>query len=176
MKALFYSLAMFLFAFSTKAQWNSNTDINLDIADMAVADLQTAHTSDGKTWIAFYQPNGTGNYDMRAQLLDANGNKLLGANGLLVSNQTSGTATFVFNACVDPSDNLIIGYQYQIAGNMSAVVTKVTPQGALPWGNGVVLGNGLAPFPASNAAGDVFVTWDNSSPSTSFIEKVSSSG
>ena len=176
MKALFYSLAMFLFACSTKAQWNSNTDINLDIAEMAVADLQTAHTSDGKTWIAYYQPNGTGNYDMRAQLLDANGNKLLGANGLLVSNQTSGTATFVFNVCVDPNDNLIIGYQYQIAGNMSAVVTKVTPQGALPWGNGVVLGNGLAPYPASNAAGDVFVTWDNNNPSTSYIQKVSNTG
>jgi hypothetical protein len=49
MKALLYCFAMFLFAFSTKAQWNSNTDINLDIAEMAVADLQTGHTSDGKT-------------------------------------------------------------------------------------------------------------------------------
>lgn len=49
MRALFYAIAMFLFALSTKAQWNSNTDINLDIADLAVADLQTGHTSDGKT-------------------------------------------------------------------------------------------------------------------------------
>ena len=176
MKALFYTIAMFLFAFSTKAQWNSNTDINLDIADLAVADLQTAHTSDGKTWIAFYQPNSSGNYDMRAQLLDASGNKLLGANGLLVGNQTSGTATFVFNACVDANDNLIIGYQYEIAGNMTAVVTKVTPQGALPWGNGIVLGEGLAPYPASNSAGDIIVSWINNSPSTCYIQKVSSAG
>ena len=176
MKALFFSLTLFLFAFSAKAQWNANTAINLDIADMAIADLQTAHTSDGKTWIAFYQPNSSGNYDMRAQLLDANGNKLLGANGLLVGNQTSGTATFVFNACVDANNNLIIGYQYEITGNMTAVVTKVTPEGTLPWGNGVVLGEGLAPYPASNSAGDIFVSWINNSPSTCFIQKVSSAG
>ena len=176
MKALFFSLAIFCFALSSNAQWNSNTDINLDISNLAVADLQTAHTTDGKTWIAFYQPNTSGNYDMRAQLLDVNGNKLLGPNGLLVGGLTSGTATFVFNVCVDPSDNLIIAYQYEIAGSMKAVVTKVTPQGALPWSDGVVLGDGLAPYPAANASGDVFVVWNNDNPSTCYIQKVSAAG
>jgi hypothetical protein len=45
---------------------------------------------------------------MRAQLIDANGFKLLGADGMLVSNYTSGSATYVFNVAVDASNNLII--------------------------------------------------------------------
>jgi hypothetical protein len=92
------------------AQWNTDTYVNLPISSFEVADMETASTTDGKTWIAFYVQN-SGNYDMYAQLLDANGYKLLGTDGMLVSNHTSGSATFVFNVCVDASNNLIIAFQ-----------------------------------------------------------------
>ena len=58
------------------SQWNPNTFVNLAVSELNGDDLQTATTTDGKTWVAFYSNNG-GNYDMRAQLLDVNGNKLL---------------------------------------------------------------------------------------------------
>ena len=157
------------------SQWNPNTFVNLAVSELNGDDLQTATTTDGKTWVAFYSNNG-GNYDMRAQLLDVNGNKLLGPNGLLVSNQTSGSATFVFNVCIDGNNSLIIGYQYEIAGVLASVVSKINIDGSLPWGNGVVLGEGLAPYPAINKTNDVVVCWNNNSPSTLRVQKVSNSG
>ena len=168
-----FLLATTLFCF---AQWNLNTSVNLEVAGLNVADLQTANTTDGKTWIAFYN-NNAGNYDMRAQLLDAGGNKLLGPNGILVCSQPSGSATFVFNVCLDASNNLIIAFQYEVAGVNSAVITKVNTDGSLPWGaNGVVLGAGLAPYPAVLTTGETVVAWNNSSPSTLYIQKISAAG
>jgi hypothetical protein len=92
------------------AQWNNNTYVNIQISGLTVADMQSASTTDGKTWIAFYVQNGS-NYDMRVQLIDANGYKLLGTDGMLVSSEPSGSAIYVFNVCVDASNNLIIAYQ-----------------------------------------------------------------
>ena len=175
MKSFIVAILFILSAHLSFAQWNINTSVNLEVAALSVADLQTASTSDGKTWIAFYSANGA-NYDMRAQLLDANGNKLLGPNGVLVSNQVSGSATFVFNVCVDGFNSLIIAFQYEVAGVLSSVVTKVNTDGSLPWGNGTVLGAGLAPYPAVTKTNEVFVAWNNDSPSTLYIQKVSSAG
>lgn len=175
MKNYFLASLFFLLTSCAYCQWNPNTFINLAVSNLNGDDLQTTTTSDGKTWIAFYSNNG-GNFDMRAQLLDVNGNKLLGPNGLLVSNQTSGSASFVFNVCIDGNNSLIIGYQYEVAGVLSAVVTKVNTDGTLPWGNGVVLGDGLSPYPAINKTNDVIVCWNNNSPATLRVQKISNAG
>src|SRR4051812_8739032 len=124
MKKLFLLFFVLSF-FSARSQWNSNTSVNLEVAGLPMADMQSLTTSTGKTWIAFYHQNA-GNYDMRAQLLDADGNKLLGPNGMLVDNKPSGSATFVFNICKDAADNLIIAYQDARTGSNSAVVYKIS--------------------------------------------------
>lgn len=158
------------------AQWNTNTSVNLDLANLVVADIVSVPTSDGKTWIAFYHENA-GNYDMRAQLLDANGNKLLGSNGVLVSNQASGTATFVFNACVDNNNNLVIGCQDQRTGTMQAVVYKISQAGTHLWSsNGVILGAGMVPNPAALSNNDVAVTWNDDASNTLKIQKITAAG
>ena len=175
MKISILATLFVLLTSTSYSQWNPNTFVNLAVSDLNGDDLETATTTDGKTWVAFYSNNG-GNYDMRAQLLDANGNKLLGPNGLLVSSLTSGSATFVFNVCIDGNNSLIIGYQYEVSGVLSAVVSKVNTDGSLPWGNGVVLGEGLAPYPAINKTNDVVVCWNNNSPSTLRVQKVSNAG
>jgi len=176
MKQFFLIILLLVNTICGFAQWNMNTAVNLEVAALNVADLQTANTTDGKTWIAFYN-NNAGNYDMRAQLLDAAGNKLLGADGILVCSQPSGSATFVFNVCLDASNNLLIAFQYEVAGVNSAVITKVNTDGSLPWGNnGVVLGAGLAPYPAVLTTGETVVAWNNNSPSTLYIQKISAAG
>jgi hypothetical protein len=170
---------LFLFAFlpgTSHAQWNTDTFVNIEISSLTAADMQTAPTSDGKTWIAFYVQNG-GNYDMRAQLIDANGYKLLGADGLLVSNQISGSATFVFNICVDASDNLIIAHQDMRSGPMQAVCYKISEAGTQLWSsNGVIIGGGLAPYPAVLTNGDVVVAWNETVTNTCNIQKITSGG
>lgn len=160
----------------TQAQWNPNTYQNLEISGLLTADMQSVATSDGKTWIAFYHEN-SGNYDMRAQLLDADGNKQLGPDGMLVSNLTSGSATYVFNVCLDASNNLIIGFQYSSGSSMMAVVFKVSQSGTQLWGaNGINLGGGLAPYPALLSTGEVVVAWNADAGNTLNIQKISTSG
>jgi hypothetical protein len=157
------------------AQWNPNTSVNLEVSPLAASDLQAIETTDGKTWIAYYAENGTGGYDMYAQLLDVGGNKLLGSSGVLVSNQPSGSATFVFNVCRDNNNNLIIGFQYEMGGTLTAAVAKVNTDGSLPWGGGVALTAGLSPYPSVTTEGDVIVAWNNNSPSTVYIQKLNGS-
>ncbi|MFZ4523246.1 MAG: T9SS type A sorting domain-containing protein [Bacteroidales bacterium] len=158
------------------AQWNTNTSVNLLISGLPTADIQSASTTDGKTWIAFYHENA-GNYDMRAQLIDADGNKLLGPDGMLVSNQSSGSATYVFNVCVDGSNNLIIGCQDQRTGTMQGVLYKISQTGAQLWGaGGIVLGGGLAPYPAALTNGEVVVTWNGDAGNTLNLQKITTGG
>ncbi len=159
-----------------QAQWNNNTYENILLSGLPTADIQSAPTSDGKTWIAFYHQNG-GNYDMRAQLIDANGYKLLGPDGMLVGNHTSGSATYVFNVCVDASNNFIIGYQDERTGTMQAVAYKISEAGTQLWGaNGVVLGGGLAPYPAALSNGEVVVAWSGDLGNTLNLQKITPTG
>jgi hypothetical protein len=158
------------------AQWNTNTSVNLQISGLGVADMVSVPTSDGKIWIAFYHQNG-GSYDMRAQLIDADGYKLLGPDGILVSNQPTGTATFVFNACIDASNNFIIGCQDERTGVMQAVVYKISQAGTQLWNpTGIILGEGLAPYPCALTNGEVVVTWNESQSNTLNMQKITASG
>ena len=128
-----FLLVLSLFPGAIHAQWNDNTSVNIQISGLTIADMQSASTTDGKTWVAFYVQNGN-NYDMRAQLIDAAGYKLLGSDGVLIDNKPSGSATYVFNVCVDASNNLIIGYQDQRAGPLQSVLYKISQTGAQLWG------------------------------------------
>ncbi|MGA2822768.1 MAG: Ig-like domain-containing protein [Bacteroidales bacterium] len=158
------------------AQWNPNTLVNLQISGLIIADMQSVSTTDGKTWIAFYNQNG-GNYDMRAQLIDADGYKLLGSDGILVDNHTSGSATYVFSVCVDASNNLIIAFQDERSGPDQAVVYKISETGTELWGSdGIVLGQGLAPYPATLSNGEVVVCWNETTSNTLKLQKITTSG
>ncbi|MEI7662297.1 MAG: T9SS type A sorting domain-containing protein [Bacteroidota bacterium] len=178
-KGLAMMALLLLLAFTpgwVKAQWNTNTSVNIQISGLPTADIQSVATTDGKTWIAFYHQNG-GNYDMRAQLIDANGYKLLGPDGMLVSNQVSGSATFVFNVCVDASNNLIIGNQDERSGSDQAVLYKISQAGAQLWGAaGVVLGGGLSPYPCALSNGEVAVAWNETTSNTLKLQKITTGG
>ena len=157
-------------------QWNPNTSVNLEVSSLPVADLQTVITSTGKTWVAYYHASG-GNYNMRAQLLDVDGTKLLGPDGMLVDNQPSGSATFVFSICKDANDNLVIAYQDQRSGSQQAVAYKISQSGTHLWSStGVILGAGLAPFPAVLSNGETVISWNESGSNTLRLQKLSASG
>jgi len=131
------------------------------VADRNASDIQTANTNDGHTWVAFYSQNGD-NYDMRAQLLDAYGNRMFGDSGVLVNNRESGSATFVFNVCVDNDNNLIIAFQVTKGADYQCVMQKVSLSGKLLWKkNGVNLGLGLSPYPATLTTNEIVVAWNN---------------
>jgi hypothetical protein len=174
MKKLLILIAANCFAIA-RAQWSANTTLNTEAAALKSADIQTIGTSNGGTWIAWFHENA-GNYDMRAQLIDAQGNKLLGSNGVLVSNQTSGSAIFVFNVAIDNANNLIIGFSDQRTGSNTVVGHKVSPAGSLLWGSsGIVLGGGLAPYPAVLSNNEVVFAWTDNANVFNY-QKINTSG
>jgi hypothetical protein len=176
MKTRFLLLISLILQGALFAQWNTNTSVNMLISGLPVADIQSVATSDGKMWVAYYHENA-GNYDMRAQLIDADGYLQLGPDGVLVSNQTSGSATYVFNVCLDNDDNLVIGFQYDAGSDMNAVLHKISPTGAQLWGaGGVVIGQGLAPYPATLTTGETVVVWNESQTNTLNMQKITSGG
>jgi len=176
MRNFLFCIFLLLTPFCSQAQWNPNTSVNLEVATVPVADMQSLTTSTGKTWVAFYH-NNSGNYDMRAQLLDVDGTKLLGPDGMLVDNKPSGSATYVFSICKDANDNLVVAYQDQRSGNLSAVAYKISQNGTHLWSaNGVVLGEGLAPYPAALSNGETAIAWNEAVSNTLNIQKISATG
>ena len=144
------------------AQWNSNTAINLEVNSLYTATQQAVRTTDGKTWVAYYYNNNNNAFKMYVQLLDVNGNKLLGTNGVLVDDNPSGSATYVYNICTDQEQNLIIGMQDMRTGlGITTVAYKITQTGASVWNNGagVVLGTGYSPMPALLKSGELAFAW-----------------
>lgn len=173
---LFLACVLSMISVQVLAQWNTNTSVNLTISNLSIGDMQSVSTSDGKLWVAYYHENG-GGYDMRAQLFDSNGNKLLGNDGILVSNKPTGTATFVFNVCTDSDNNLIVACQDERSGSMRAYVYKLNQSGTHIWSNdGIELGLGLAPYPATLSNGEVIVAWSEEVSNTINLHKITSLG
>jgi hypothetical protein len=178
LKFLLFSLTglVSIFSGAARAQWNTNTNENLQISGLPTSDMMAVSTTDNKLWVAFYHENGE-NFDMRAQLFDADGIKLLGPDGVLVSNQTSGSATFVFNVCVDASNNLVIGMQEQRSDDYQAFVYNISQSGTHLWNSeGVLLGIGLAPYPVLLTNGEIVVSWEDITSNTLNIQKISPTG
>ena len=173
MKKLYFLSLLCTATFLLHAQWTGNKKINTLVANANSSDIQTTNTDDGKTWVAFYSQHGA-NYDMRVQLLDVNGMRLFGDSGFVVSNKKSGSATYVFNVCVDNNNCLIIGFQFQQGSTMECILQKVTPQGNLPWGDGVDLGAGLSPYPTTLTTNEIAVAWNNNGKIN--YQKVSEAG
>lgn len=175
MKKIHLTGIFLLYSLFSFAQWTDDVSKNVQVAGVNAADIQAIGVSGGKTWIAYYSQRGS-NYDMRAQLLDSTGRKLLGDNGLLVSDKPSGSATFVFNVCINGQGDLLIGYQYEIDGVLNAVLSRVTQQGILSWGDGVVLGPGLSPYPTVLTSGETAVAWSNADLNTTSVKVIASDG
>ncbi len=176
MKSLSLLCLMFLASASAFSQWNDNTAENLRVSSFNSSSVHSVGFAGGKTWIAFYSKSGS-NFDMRAQLLDSTGKKLLGENGVLVSNQPSGSSLQDFNISITGKYELLIGYQYQVAGMLNAVVSKVDTSGSLVWGaNGIVIGPGSSPYPKILSNSTTVVAYNNATTNTVSLQSISTNG
>ena len=80
----------------------------------------------------------------------------------LLATKKSRTATFVFNAAVDESNNIYDAYQYQKGSSYNCIIQKVTPSEDVPWDKtGIEVGHGLSPYHAILTNGEVAVAWNN---------------
>ena len=143
------------------AQWNPDTAINTLVADSSSGDMKALNTSDGKTYIVFWKVvSAPTNYELRMQLLNADGTQALGADGILVSDAIPmSTFTVIWNIFVDANDNLYIGAT-GTGGGEPAYAFKLDTAGNHLWGaNGVNVGSGFAVSILPLSSGEAIVSW-----------------
>lgn len=149
MKKITLMFALLLLSICANAQWTTDTAVNSLVSTSAGDDHQSFGTNDGRTFTAFWKsvPAPT-NYELRVQLLDANGNKMFGDEGMLVTNTLPmSTYTVIWKATLDKYNNFYIGATGTGTGT-EAHIYKITPTGEMPWGaGGISLGAGYLPTP-----------------------------
>ena len=140
----------------TSAQWSSDPSLPQLIGTGVQS--QVAPTSDGGVYIAWLTD---GNYHVYIQRLDAAGEAQLDESGLLVSdnNNASWIAVYHLNLAVDGNDNAIITTVDQRTGLWEVYAWKISPNGAMVWGDdGIAITNSST----SNMSPRLTIVPDNS--------------
>ncbi len=177
MKKLITLLCTGFMISASYAQWNPNTDQNLFIADSGNGSSFSTRTSDGRTYIGYWkQVAAPANFELWLQILDENGNKQLGVNGIMLSNTIPMNTYTVFEkTAVDSANNVYIGVSGTGTGN-PIYVFKINPQGTSVWPNGINIGNGFLPVIRPLANGDIVVGHAPNSQLYMMVQRYNPSG
>ena len=157
-----------LSVYSLQAQWTSDSMLNTTVRDSIGTEEATpliATTSSGNTYVSFFEMYN-GSYELRMQLLDANGNKLWPEEGLIVSDFPQSSALFRYDLTVDNNDNAVVAFQDTRSGDLQVVAYKLDEDANFLWGaNGIELidplaTGGLAPTIGITAANNAIIGWN----------------
>lgn len=153
----FTQLLILFISVSSFAQWTNDYDVNTLVADVPSSDIQSLGTHDGKTYVIFWDESS--GYELRVQLLDADGNQLFGSNGILANAVAdNGTWTATRSQAVDADGNLYIGFTATNDGN--GYVNKISPEGEQLFGeNGIAIPDGWDMKLLPQADGGVIAGW-----------------
>lgn len=162
--------------FMGKAQWTPILDQNLLVTSAGGSSFAET-MSDGKTYIGFWKSvPAPVNFELWVQILDQNGNKQLGPNGIKVSDQIPmGTYTVMEKTAVDASDNLYIGVTGTGTGT-PGYVFKITPQGTSEWPSGISLGEAYLPTILPLSDGNIVVAYFPPSQKYTKVQKFNTVG
>src|SRR5690606_19876255 len=90
-------------------QWTDDYNINTSVAEGTTSDIQSIGTNDGNTYVIFWDE--TDGYELRVQLLNADGVQQWGSNGILANDVAdNGTWTAVRSEAIDDEGNLYIAF------------------------------------------------------------------
>jgi hypothetical protein len=165
---LFCQVALF-------AQWTNQTAVNTEVAVSESSDMKSLGTVSGKTVVVFWKAvSAPTNYELRMQVLSSAGQKLLGPDGVLVSNNMSmSTSTAIMKIAVDVNENVYIGATGTNGGIGYAF--KLNINGVHQWGtNGINLGGGYVVTILPLSTGEAVIAWNASSQT--LMQKFSASG
>ncbi len=168
-------LIIILASLTLHAQWTPLTDVNTEVATSNSDDMKVLGTVNGKTVSIFWKVVASPvNYELRMQVLNNQGVKQLGTDGVLVSNNMSmSTSTAIMKMAVDQNENVYIGATGTNGGIGFAF--KLDINGNHIWGtNGINLGGGyvVTILPLSN--GEAVIAWNASNQT--MMQKYSASG
>ena len=147
-------------------QWSSNPAVNNGInttaGEQAIPKVVTG--PDSYTYIGFFSSEG-GNYNVRLQRLDPQGNPQWAAGGILVSNHPQMTWLTDWDMAVDNANQAILAFQdIRNGGNNNVVVYRIAPDGSFSWGaDGIALSNSTAfdaaPKVTVTSSGNAVFAW-----------------
>jgi hypothetical protein len=167
-------ITFLLVSFLSHAQWNSDTAVNTLVASSNSGDMKSIGTSTGQTFVVFWKVVAAPtNYELRAQLIDAQGNQQFGADGILLSDSLPmSTFTYQWTINIDANDALYVGVTG--TGNDNGFAYKVGIDGVVDW---IVSNpNALAVKVLPMASGNTVVAWLNTSSSVVSMQKYNTDG
>jgi hypothetical protein len=163
------------------AQWSTNPSVNNIICNLSgeQAIPKIATCSNGDTYIGYFS-NESGNYNVRLQRLNPQGNIMWAANGILISGHPQNTWLTDWDMTCDGSNYAILAFNdIRNGGNTNVVAYRIAPDGSFAWGaDGIALSNSTAfnaaPKVLATAAGNAVFAWQ--ADNVSILQKVSPTG
>ncbi|OQX70660.1 MAG: hypothetical protein B6D62_03950 [Candidatus Cloacimonas sp. 4484_275] len=162
------------------AQWNDDATSNTVISDLngpqAIPKIGTHE--DGDSYVGWFS-NDNGNYDVRLQRFDANGNEQWPHNGILISNHEAMSWLTDWDLKVDYDDYAILAFQDIRTGNNNVFVYRISPDGEFVWGaDGIQLSDSeafdVSPKIAVTEANNIIIVWQ--ADSVIIMQKISPEG
>ncbi|MBU1370874.1 MAG: T9SS type A sorting domain-containing protein [Bacteroidetes bacterium] len=168
MKKKIYALLFFMLPLMLFAQWSSNPADNLRLTDLPGEDVipKTAICPNGDVYVAYFALTA-GNYNVRLQRLDHQGNLLWDANGILISDHPTMTWLTDWDMTADHENHAILTWQdIRNGGNNNIVAYRISPEGEFVWGaDGLSLSNSAAfdvsPKVTVTDQNNVIVAWQS---------------
>jgi PKD repeat protein len=124
-------------------QWTSNPAENTAITTMSGEQAlpKIAVDGNGYAYVSWFS-NEAGNYNVRLQRLDRDGNALWPENGVLVSSEPQDTWITDYDLAVDPSGYAVVTFTDIRTGQSNPVGYRISPDGDMMWGQtGILLAN-----------------------------------
>lgn len=182
MKSILYPLILLiLMPVLAISQWSTNpsvnTPINITAGEQAIPKIATC--PNGDSYIGFFSME-SGNYNVRLQRLDAQGNELWASGGILISSHPQMSWLTDWDMTADNANHAILTFQdVRNGGNNNVVAYRISPSGTFIWGaDGIALSNSTAfdaaPKVCATAAGNAVFAWQ--ADDVTIMQKVSASG
>ncbi len=163
------------------AQWSDNPFVNTQVTTIASEQTipKIAVGPSGDYYIGYFSSE-SGNYNMRLQRYDYEGNMLWTQNGILVSNHLQMSWLTDWDMSVDHENHAVLTWQdIRSGGNNNVVAYRISPDGDFVWGaDGIMLSNSsnfdVSPKVAITAANNAVFAWQ--SENDIIIQKLNPSG
>ncbi len=162
------------------AQWTTDTAVNTEVGSLPNIVINAISTTDGKTYVVYWKKLETPPYnEVWLQVLDSLGNKELGPNGVLVSNnvgQVIGPINVapLSSAATDVEENLIIGVA-SFEGDCR--IFKMDIQGNHLWGqDGIIVPDAGMVTLLPLTTGDFILAWRSYSLQKALMQKYNTNG
>ena len=164
------------------AQWSSeptnNTVVSNLSGDQAIPKI--ANCSNGDVYIAWLS-NATGNYNIRLQRYNSDGEMQWAENGILISDHAQESWITDWDMIADNEGNAILAFNDVRSGNWDIYAYKISADAEFVWGeDGIQLcsteGMDVAPVIAVTTLNSVVFAWNSADLGDINLTKISSEG